>query len=63
MSIDKAQETFKIWSTTKKLLKIAATLNGEAMTEMAHRLIATEYKRVVENFDRQESVQIQTKTE
>lgn len=63
MSIDKAQETFKIWSTTKKLLKIAAILNGEAMTEMAHRLIETEYKRVVENFASQEGVQVQTETE
>lgn len=63
MSIDKVQETFKIWSTTKKLLKIAATLNGEAMTEMAHRLIAAEYIRVVENFANKEGVQIQAETE
>lgn len=63
MSIDKTQETFKIWSTTKKLLKIAATLNGEAMTEMAHRLIEIEYKKVVENFASQEGVQVQTETE
>ncbi len=56
MSIDKTQETFKIWSATKKLLKIAAALNSEAMTEMAHRLIAAEYKKVVENFDRKKGV-------
>jgi len=63
MDIDKTQETAKLWTTTKELLKVAATLNGETMSAMAHRLIAVEYKRVVGNFASKEGVQIQTKTE
>ncbi len=47
---------FKLWETTKELLKLAAALNGETMSAMAHRLIAAEYKRVVENFASKESV-------
>ncbi len=54
--IDKTQETTKLWATTKELLKLAAALNGETMSAMAHRLIAMEYKRVVENFDRKKGV-------
>lgn len=63
MDIDKTQETAKLWATTKELLKLAAALNSETMSAMAHRLIEAEYKRVVENFASQESVQISTETE
>ncbi len=56
MSINKSQVTFKLWETTRELLKLAAALNGESMTEMVHRLIAAEYKRVVENFASKEGV-------
>lgn len=63
MSINKSQVTFKLWETTRELLKIASALNGEAMTKMVHRLIAAEYKRVVESFASKEGVRIQTKTE
>lgn len=63
MNIDKSQVSFKLWETTRELLKVASALNSESMTEMIHRLIAAEYKRVVENFDRQEGIQVQTKTE
>lgn len=63
MSINKSQVTFKLWETTRELLKVASALNGESMTAMAHRLIAAEYKRVAENFASKESVQVQTKTE
>lgn len=63
MDIDKTQETVKLWVTTKGLLKLAAALNGETMSAMAHRLIAIEYKRVVENFASKENVQVPTKTE
>jgi len=52
MIIDKTQETAKLWATTKEFLRLAAALNGETMSAMAHRLIATEYKRVAENFAR-----------
>lgn len=63
MDIDRTQGAAKLWATTKELLKLAAALNGESMLAMAHRLIEAEYKRVVENFASQESVQISTKTE
>lgn len=63
MSINKLQVTFKLWETTREMLKLAAALNGETMSAMAHRLIEAEYKKVVGNFASQESVQVQTKTE
>lgn len=56
MNIDKTQVSFKLWETTRKLLRVASTLNGESMTAMAHRLIEVEYKRVTENFDRKKGV-------
>lgn len=56
IDIDKTQETTKMWATTKELLKLAAALNGETMSAMAHRLIEAEYKRVAQNFASKESV-------
>lgn len=46
IEVNKMQVSFKLWETTRELLKVASTLNGESMTAMAHRLIAVEYKRV-----------------
>jgi uncharacterized protein (DUF1778 family) len=56
MDIDKQQVSAKLWKTTRELLKVAAALNGESMSAMAHRLIEAEYKRVVENFASKEGV-------
>ncbi len=56
MNINKSQVTFKLWETTRELLKVASALNSESMTAMVHRLIAAEYKRVVKNFDRKKGV-------
>lgn len=63
METNKRQVSAKLWHTTRDILKIASAMNSESMCAMAHRLITAEYKRIVENFDRKEGIQISTETE